>query len=50
MVAAAAVAGCIVDVRTRLKEGHVQKFTTLRGIAAPLMRANIDTDAIIAPI
>jgi 3-isopropylmalate/(R)-2-methylmalate dehydratase small subunit len=28
----------------------VQKFTTLRGIAAPLMRANIDTGAIIAPI
>ena len=28
----------------------MQKFTTLRGIAAPLMRANIDTGAIIAPI
>ncbi len=28
----------------------MEKFTTLRGIAAPLMRANIDTGAIIAPI
>jgi 3-isopropylmalate/(R)-2-methylmalate dehydratase small subunit len=28
----------------------VQKFTTLRGVAAPMMRANIDTGAIIAPI
>jgi 3-isopropylmalate/(R)-2-methylmalate dehydratase small subunit len=28
----------------------VQKFTTLRGIAAPLMRTNIDTGAIIAPV
>jgi 3-isopropylmalate/(R)-2-methylmalate dehydratase small subunit len=28
----------------------MEKFTTLRGIAAPLMRTNIDTGAIIAPI
>jgi 3-isopropylmalate/(R)-2-methylmalate dehydratase small subunit len=28
----------------------MEKFTTLSGIAAPLMRANIDTGAIIAPI
>lgn len=28
----------------------MEKFTTLEGIAAPLMRANIDTGAIIAPI
>jgi 3-isopropylmalate/(R)-2-methylmalate dehydratase small subunit len=28
----------------------MDKFTTLTGIAAPLMRANIDTGAIIAPI
>jgi 3-isopropylmalate/(R)-2-methylmalate dehydratase small subunit len=28
----------------------LQKFTTLRGIAAPLMRANTDTGAIIAPV
>ena len=28
----------------------MEKFSTLRGIAAPLMRANIDTGAIIAPI
>jgi 3-isopropylmalate/(R)-2-methylmalate dehydratase small subunit len=33
-----------------VKEGGLQKFTTLRGVAAPLMRANIDTGAIIAPI
>jgi 3-isopropylmalate/(R)-2-methylmalate dehydratase small subunit len=28
----------------------MEKFTTLRGVAAPLMRINIDTGAIIAPI
>lgn len=28
----------------------MEMFTTLRGIAAPLMRANIDTGAIIAPV
>jgi len=28
----------------------MEKFTTLRGVAAPLMRTNIDTGAIIAPI
>lgn len=28
----------------------MEKFTTLRGVAAPLMRANIDTGAIIAPV
>jgi 3-isopropylmalate/(R)-2-methylmalate dehydratase small subunit len=28
----------------------MEKFTTLTGIAAPLMRANIDTGAIIAPV
>lgn len=28
----------------------MEKFTVLRGIAAPLMRASIDTGAIIAPI
>jgi 3-isopropylmalate/(R)-2-methylmalate dehydratase small subunit len=28
----------------------MERFTTLRGVAAPLMRANIDTGAIIAPI
>jgi 3-isopropylmalate/(R)-2-methylmalate dehydratase small subunit len=28
----------------------MEKFTVLRGVAAPLMRANIDTGAIIAPI
>lgn len=28
----------------------MEKFTTLRGIAAPLMRTNIDTGAIIAPV
>jgi 3-isopropylmalate/(R)-2-methylmalate dehydratase small subunit len=28
----------------------MEKFTTLRGVAAPLLRTNIDTGAIIAPI
>jgi 3-isopropylmalate/(R)-2-methylmalate dehydratase small subunit len=28
----------------------MDKFTTLRGIAAPLLRTNIDTGAIIAPV
>jgi len=28
----------------------MEKFTTLRGVAAPLIRTNIDTGAIIAPI
>jgi 3-isopropylmalate/(R)-2-methylmalate dehydratase small subunit len=28
----------------------MEKFTVLRGVAAPLMRTNIDTGAIIAPI
>jgi hypothetical protein len=50
MVAAAAVAGHLVDVRQFFAAGTIDKmepFNSVTGIAAPMMAANIDTDVIM---
>ena len=44
MAAAAAIKGAIADVRKLLA---MDKFTKVTGVAAPLMRQNVDTDLII---
>ena len=46
MVAAAAVSGAITDVRRMLTE-EPWRLHWSAGVAAPLLRDNIDTDAII---
>ena len=49
MAAAAAIKGAIADVRKLLGDDEIamEKFTKVTGVAAPLMRQNVDTDLII---
>jgi aconitase A len=47
MAAAAAITGHLTDVRELMRNGLMDKFTTLTGIAAPMPLVNIDTDMII---
>ena len=47
MVAAAAIAGRLTDVRARSVERSMEPFVTVTGVAAPLPRANVDTDQIM---